>query len=254
MVRFEALPMGGDDLRLVHLVDGDEPVGHLVDGDRGRDDLVAHRVLLVPGDQGLHRTVEGGGEEEGLVRALDVAQEPLDLGQEAHVGHAVGLVDHDDLDVVEPRLAPLDHVDHAPGGGHHDLGPLGQGLDLAAHVGAAVDGHDPAPDGRPEGDQLLGHLGGQLAGGHQDQGAGAAGLGLGHPLEGGQAEGEGLARTGLGLAAHVAAGQGIADGELLDRKRPVDALLGEGLDQGGIDPELLEGRRHLVAKPTGARL
>ena len=34
-----------------------------------------------------------------LVATLDPAQHPLDLGQEAHVGHAVGLVEHDDLDV-----------------------------------------------------------------------------------------------------------------------------------------------------------
>ncbi len=35
----------------------------------------------------------------------------------------------------------------------------------------------------------------------------------------GEAEGEGLARAGLGLAADVAAGEGVGDGERLDRER-----------------------------------
>ena len=33
-----------------------------------------------------------------------------DVGQEAHVGHAVGFVDDHDLDGVEPDAAPLDEV------------------------------------------------------------------------------------------------------------------------------------------------
>ena len=43
----------GGDLRLVHLVHGDEPVGHLLDGDLLGHDLVHGRIGLVPLDQVL---------------------------------------------------------------------------------------------------------------------------------------------------------------------------------------------------------
>ena len=58
---------------------------------------------------------------------------------------------------------------------------------------------------------------------------GRPGLGVADDLQQRQAEGERLARAGLGLAAHVAAGDGVGDGERLDGKGPVDAPLGERL-------------------------
>ena len=47
-------------------------------------------------------------------------------------------------------------------------------------------------------------------------------------LEQGQAEGQGLARAGLGLAADVATGDGVGDGDGLDREGGLDPLGGEG--------------------------
>ena len=44
----------------------------------------------------------------GLVEA---AQHPLDLGHEAHVGHAVGLVEHERLELVDGDLAAVTEVD-----------------------------------------------------------------------------------------------------------------------------------------------
>ena len=51
----------------------------------------------------------------------------------------------------------------------------------------------------------------QLAGGHEHEAARLPRLGGLEALEHRQAEGEGLAGTGLGLAAHVAAGEGVGD-------------------------------------------
>ena len=104
---------GGGDLHLVHLVHGDEAVDHGVDRDRGRGDLVVHGVVLVALDQPVDDAVEGGGEQQRLVLVVDVAEQPLDLGQEAHVGHAVGFVDHDELEAAELDLLAVDQVDEA---------------------------------------------------------------------------------------------------------------------------------------------
>ena len=81
----------------------------------------------------------------------------------------------------------------------------------------------------------------QLAGGHEHEPARLARLGGLEALEHRQAEGEGLARAGLGLAAHVAAGEGVGDREPLDGEGLGDALVGQDLHEAGGDAEVFEG-------------
>ena len=57
-------------------------------------------------------------------------------------------------------------------------------------------------------------------------------------------EGEGLARAGLGLAEHVAPGEGVGDGELLDGEGLRDALARQGRDEIGVEAEAREGCGH----------
>ena len=130
--------------------------------------------------------------------------------------------------------------------------PAAQLLDLALDVGTAVDGHDAEPGLGGQRLEHLAHLHGQLTGGDEHQGPGTPRLGGagGHgPLEQRDAEGQGLARAGLGLAAHVPTGQGVGDGHGLDGEGVGDPLGGQGLDQGGVDAE--GGERRLSASPAG---
>ena len=76
-----------------------------------RGHLVEDRVGQVAADQPVDGTVERGGEQQRLVVPLEAAQHPLDLGHEAHVGHAVGLVEDQGLDVGHRQLAPVAEVD-----------------------------------------------------------------------------------------------------------------------------------------------
>ena len=232
----------GHHLHLVHLVDLQEPVLHGLDrgGDRGH--LVADGVVEVALDDPVDVAVEGGREEHGLVTALDLAQHPFDLGQESHVGHAVGLVEHDDLDLGQRDGASLGQVDQPSRRGDDHVDALVELLDLALDVGAAVDDDDAAPRRLAQGLEHVGHLDGELTGGHEHQGARAVGAAGAGPHEQGQAEGEGLARAGLGLAAHVAAGDAVGDGERLDRERCGDALRVQDRHQLGGHPQLFEGR------------
>jgi hypothetical protein len=98
----------------------------------------------------------------------------------------------------------------------------------SASRGAAVDGHRAE---RQEPGELLDfveHLDGQLAGGGQDDGLGAAvGVGL---LKDRQGEGGGLAGAGAGLAQDVLAGQGSRDQLLLDRRGLLETHRGDGLE------------------------
>ena len=82
--------------------------------------------------------------------------------------------------------------------------------------------------------------------GHEHECPRVAGFGLADPAEQRQPEGEGLARAGLGLAADVAAGEGVGDGELLDREGFGDALAREGRDEVGGEAE--RPRRLLIGE------
>ena len=82
----------------------------------------------------------------------------------------------------------------------------------------------------------------QLARRHDDERLDAV-RGVGpEPLDDGDAEAEGLAGAGLGLADDVLAGEAEGDGLLLDGERVDDALGGESLDDVLVDAEFGEGR------------
>ncbi len=99
-------------------------------------------------------------------------EQPLHLGQEAHVGHPVGLVDHHDLHRIESDAPPLDEVTQASRAGHGHVHATGQGLQLGSVPHPAVERVDPQGPRRGQDPEFGGHLGGQLAGGgeHEDPG------------------------------------------------------------------------------------
>jgi len=113
-----------------------------------------------------------------------------------------------------------------PGGGDDDLGSLLQRVALGGEAGAADD--EGALDGRELGqlaDGLL-HLGGELARGHQHEGAHAVAalVRVRRPvveqlLEHGDNEGHGLAASGHGGADDVLALHGLGQGLLLEGRR-----------------------------------
>ncbi len=218
-------------------------MGHLPHRRLGRMHLVANRVAQMVADQPVNVAVEGGREEHGLVSTAYLAQQPLNLGQKAHVRHAVRFVDDHHLDMVEVDGAALAQVDQAARGGDDQVRALGQRPDLGVHARSAVAGRQLQARLPGQGLEDLGHLTGQLPGGHQRQaprrarsGRGSGGLGC-QALEDRYAEGQRLAGPGLGLAAHVSPGQGIGDGEGLDRKGLSDAVGFKGRDQVGRHPQ-----------------
>ena len=138
----------GGDLHLVELVDEHEAMGHLLDGHRRRHHLVKDRVLEMSAHHVIDRAIERRREQQRLVGRGDAAQQPLDLRQESHVGHAIGLVEHDRADVVEADVAVVDEVDEPARRRNEDVGAVGERHALAIHRRAAIDGDDAAADRR----------------------------------------------------------------------------------------------------------
>jgi hypothetical protein len=75
----------------------------------------------------------GGAPQQGLPVGADLAHDLADLGLEAHVKHAVCLIQHQVGDAAQVGGAGLEEVDEAPRGGNHNL-------HAAAQVAAAGTG------------------------------------------------------------------------------------------------------------------
>ncbi len=242
---------GGDrvgDRRLVLGLHHEDVVGHGGHGAGRRVDLVGDRVVQVALDQGVDLVLQGGGEQQALAAGRDLVEDLGDLGQEAHVGHLVGLVEDGDLDVVELGGTAVDQVAQTAGGGHQDVDAALQRVDLVRHRGTAADDLEAQAEHRAEGLQGVGDLHRQLAGRDQDQtarGLGAGALAGGEAGQQRQAEAEGLAGAGTAAAQHVLAGQGVRDGRGLDRERGGDAALGEGADDVVRQAQVAEGEGRL---------
>jgi hypothetical protein len=235
--------------------DGDLLVG------ADREDVVVHRLDVrgVRGDR-VHRrvgevglaelgdaAVEGRGEEHPLTAARGEVEQPGDGGQEAEVGHVVGLVEDGDLDRRERAGAALQVVEQPARRRDDDVDAAAELVDLPPHRRAAVDGGDLDADRLGERRERVGDLLGQLAGRHEDETARLTGdrsaVTGSEPGEHGQAEGERLARAGLRPAEHVAAGECVRDRPGLDGERRVDAAAGHRRDERTGEAERGERRR-----------
>ena len=91
-------------------------------------------------DQHVDRLVERGREEQALAAARRLVQDPAYAGQEAEVGHVVGLVEDGDLDLAEVAVTLADQVLEPAGAGEDDVDALAQALDLRVLADAAEDG------------------------------------------------------------------------------------------------------------------
>ncbi len=157
----------------------------------------------------------------------------LDVVDEAHVEHAVGLVEDEDLDVREVERALAVVVEQAPGRGDEDVDAAAQLVDLRLHADAAEHDHAGQLGVLAVGANALLDLRRQLARRRQDEGADrqlaawtamraawwpfVALRRLHHQaVQQRQHEAGGLAGAGLGAAHDVAAREDGGDGLRLD--------------------------------------
>ena len=156
-------------------------------------------------------------------------------GQEPHLGHVVGLVEDGDLDVAELDGAALDEVVQTARRGDEEVDATVEGGDLGGVAEAAGDELVAQAHDVHERLQRVGHLHGQLAGGHEDQGSrttrGGARCVVGEAGDGREAEGQRLAGAGPAASEHVAAGEAVGDRGGLDREGLGDAVAGQSLDE-----------------------
>ena len=237
----------GGDRNLGVTADREDQVVHRVDRRGRRGHRVHGRALEVGLGELVHTAVEGCGEEQPLSVVGGEVEQLGDGRHEAEVSHVVGLVEDRDADLRQVALALFDQVLQATGGGDDDVGAAPELVDLTAHRGAAVDRHDFEVEGLAERRERIVHLLRQLAGRHQDQGAG----GLGHsrstdqPGQDRQPKGQGLAGTSLTATQDIPAGDRVRQGAGLDSEGGFDTSTSEGGDELVGQTELVEGRHRL---------
>ena len=139
-----------------------------------------------------------------------------DVGHEAHVEHAVGLVEDQMLDGVELDRALLEIIEQAAGRGDKDVGAALELRFLFAVADAAIDdgGAEVAEAGVVA--RGLVDLHGELAGGLEDEDPRTLGTVLLEEREQREHERGGLAGAGLRGADDVLAGEDEREGLKLD--------------------------------------
>ena len=249
----------GEDEDLAHVVLADEVgekgflavavdrVDQLVDGLEGRvprRDLDRGRIAQDPARQAPDVVRERGREHQVLPLGGEQRDDLLDVGQEAHVEHPVGLVEDEDLDLAEVGDLLPDEVEEAPGCRDEDLDAAAQGLDLGIHRDPAVDDGRTQRDRPAVGPHALVDLHRELAGRDEDQhpdrvtGRREAGVRLvAEAVEDGQDEGGRLAGAGLRRGEDVSALEDERDGRLLDGGRGRIPLLGDHAHEVGRQAE-----------------
>ena len=217
----------------------------LVDGVCGHSfasDLDTSRVVHQVVHVGKHAVVERGGEQQRLAVGGDLRDDLAHLRHEAHVQHAVGLVEYEDLHIAEVAGALVDEVDQAAGSRDEQVGAMAQRVDLRLVADAAYHGRATVLGARGDSVRDILDLVCELArGGHDEHERAAAMTRVAEPVHGRQQEGGRLARAGLGGGEQVATGEDLGNrGRLHGRRLGIAEVVDRGKRRGG-KPEACKG-------------
>ena len=211
-------------------------VRHQFGGAVGRRDLHQLRVVQEGVGQCLDVVVEGGGEQQVLPLGRQELEHLAHVTDEAHVEHAVGLVQHEDFHPREVHGLLLGQIDQPARRSDQDVDTLGQRLDLRLDAHATEDHQRSQRQVCTQRGNRLAHLGGQFAGRCQDQPARPSGrmrvrVGRRQPLQQWQGKAGGLAGARLGSGHQIPSRQHGRNRLALDRGRFGVASLGDRTQQ-----------------------
>ena len=217
------LANAGDDLRAGADFDGDG---------------VAH----VTRRNAAHPLRHRGAEEHGLPLCGTLAQDALDVRCEAHVEHAVGLVEYRPAHIVETHRAALQVVAQPSGSGDDDVHTASQLLHLAPDGVATVHRERAHLVTRGETRQLVVDLHGELTRRAEDQRLHEPGGGI-EALDDGNAKRCSLAAARVRLADDVPSRERRGDGAGLDRGRRLEPQLRDRVAHGRAKAQPIEADR-----------
>ena len=171
----------------------------------------------------------GSREEQRLAGKGNQFADALDIGNEAHVEHTIGLVDDENFHSGQQKLAALEMVQHAAGRRDQHISAALELLFLLVERYAADQQSDVELVVLAVADEVFFHLGGQFAGRLKDERARHAcpRATLFEACDHRQHERCRLAGAGLGDTQHVLAEQRMWNSACLDRRRLGVAGIGD---------------------------
>ncbi len=214
----------------------------------GRADLhelrVAHHLVSHPHDIVGHR----GRKEERLPRGRVGKRhhDAADVGPESHVHHAIRLVQHERVELVESDRAAAHVIHQSARRGHDDVDARAERPLLRVHRHAAVDGD--AGQIRVVGEPLdvVLDLHAELARGREDEDAGKAALFRGScarlqdSVQDRQQKRRRFAGAGLGATDQVVAVHDNGNDRALNRSRGQEPADPNALDEGWVESKRFE--------------
>src|SRR5881296_178130 len=229
-------------------------VEHLRDFRDGLGDhagVDAHGTDEMPADQRLDLCRHRRRKAEGLPVERRYAEDALDLGCEAHVEHAVGLVEDDDAERAEAKRPALEVIEEPAGGRNNDVGsPLEPG-ELRPHRFAPDEDDRLDALGAAEHVERLRGLQSELARRREYERARSRAAVLREPrvrpdqeFDSRNREGGGLAGARLGAADQVASLEDRPDRLGLDRSGSGIARAGDSLAHREREPRISECAEH----------
>ena len=198
-------------------------------------------------DDGLRH---GGGEKQGLSACRQLGEDLFQLRSEAHVQHAVGLVQDDYVGLGDIQTAALQVVDEAAGGADHDLRLAGEVAELLGHGLPSYEGRGLEAEGRANLAEGFKYLGSQFPGRDDYE---SEALLLEDPLDQRNAESQGLAGACLSYTDQILALQGYRDGLGLNGGRDLEAGFLEDLEYAWGDAQAVKCVLRIHGKWTISR-
>ena len=246
-------------LELVTVLDVLNGLGNVLTGRTdaadGEEDVLTHEVT--------RETLDVGGEgcrehhrltivAEGHALLLDDA---TDLRLEAHVQHAISLIEDEELDGLHGNATTLDEIDETAGSSDEHIATALDLAELIPDVGTTVDDDGSNAGGVGETLGLFVDLARELTGGGEDEGVGVATTATGvlgrrraattkHRKDDGEEEAGGLTGTSLGTGHEVLVGKANGNGILLDGSGlgvAAELSVPHEVLTDGIDGVLLDG-------------
>ena len=223
-------------LRLRHRVD------HVPDRLRRHPafaDLDSLRLVHGPANQAVDLGRNGGREKGRVPASRTVLDDPLHVGQETHVQHAIRLVENEVLDLVQLQGVLAKVIEQTPRRRHHDVHTIPEIIALLLVTHAAVhDRHTDVREARELPEALVG-LDRQFARRLKHQRPRRL---LVHPehLDDRQSESSGLPRAGLGRADDVPPCQDQRHRLDLDRRGFSVTKFPHGIQQRGSKAKFRE--------------
>jgi hypothetical protein len=159
------------------------------------------------------------------------------ITDEAHVEHAVRLVQDEHLHLAEIQRALLGKIQKAAWGGDQQVAAGAQRVDLRVDADTAKHDHGAQTQVPAVGVGVLGDLRGQLTGRGEHQRTRGAAAGRAQALQDRQHKGGRLAGAGLRTGQKIAAFEHGRNGLQLDGGRRLVTFFGHGTSQLGHEPE-----------------